>query len=191
MKVFEQPAPLANADGDGGTDAVGVEVQATWNDEDADPETGVDEPPAPDAAAAAVHAPENPYRWILRRNCSRKGKYVAAALLLTTMVVGTAFGVWERENRKINANQATAMAVMSKSPKSSNCPKAKSSKARTVGVYSQPKLNGPLVVHVVVPLKLTIFCLSSRTSKKPMQISAPPFFKLMIRSSRLPIQTLS
>ena len=145
MNVFEQPAPpvaVANANGnaDGGTDAAGgggFEVQALWNNEGADPETGVDEPPAP-----AAHAPENPFYWNLigTRNLSRRGKFAVAAVVLTTMAVGTAFGVWERENRKINANQSTAMVVMPKAPKSSNSPRqdSKSSKAPSSEPSSMP-----------------------------------------------------
>ena len=113
-----------SANTNGGTDVVaaaaGVEVQATWNNEGEDPETGVDEPPAP------VHAPENPHYWDWagrrkagRRNWSTKEKFVAAAAVLGIMSAGGS-----AVNRKMKASQnQTAMVMMPKTPKTTKASK--------------------------------------------------------------------
>ena len=114
--LFEHPTS-ANTD-HGGNDAgsgSGMEVQATWNDGGADPETAIDEPPAP--------APENPHYWDWagRRNWSTKEKFVAAAAVLGIMSAG---GSAVAVNRKMKASQnQTAMVMMPKTPKTTKAPK--------------------------------------------------------------------
>ena len=161
-----------SANTNGGTAAAGVEVQATWNNEGADPpETAIDEPPAP------AHDPENLHywNWIGNWSWSRKGKFVAAAAaVLGTFAVGTAFGVFERENLKMKANQNTAMIMMPKAPKSNSPrpPQTKASKLPPSESSSLPS-SSPSIDPSGVPSLDPSFGPSSEPSSSSMPSDEP------------------
>ncbi|KAK1735044.1 hypothetical protein QTG54_014110 [Skeletonema marinoi] len=125
--IFEQPAPAANADGDGGTDT-GVEVRAIWNIKGGgDPETGVE--------VQEANHPRYSIRW------KKTSMYAGAAAALVFAAAGTGIGIWQNKDTRIAKYQSSAntgtKGKSSKGPlKATKQPKSKSSKAPS----SEPSL---------------------------------------------------